>query len=84
MYMDVAGIRPLKPGYAEVEIAPQLGDLEELALTNYTVRGPIDVAFRQNAGKLTADIRLPEGITGTLVWKNARHALKTGASRLVL
>nr|MCU0450113.1 hypothetical protein [Bernardetiaceae bacterium] len=76
------GIRPLKPGYAEVEIAPQLGDLEELALTNYTVRGSIEVAFQQKAGKLTADIRLPEGITGALVWKNTRHTLKTGANQM--
>jgi alpha-L-rhamnosidase len=41
LYMSVAGIRPLAPGYTRYEIRPQLADLERLALTYHTPGGPI-------------------------------------------
>jgi hypothetical protein len=37
-----------------------------------------------NAGRLDADIRLPEGVEGDLVWGEARRALASGRTRLTL
>lgn len=81
LYMDVAGIKPTQPGYATVRIEPQLGNLETLSLTNYTVRGPIETSFGQRNGQLEATITLPEGITGVFVWKGTEKALKSGLNR---
>ncbi len=83
-YMDMAGIKPLKVGYSEVEISPQLGDLANLSLTNYTIQGGIEVDFTQKNGKLEAKINLPKNVTGWLVWKGKRMALKTGRNELVV
>ena len=45
--MEIAGIRPVAPGFAKAEIRPQLGDLADLELTTHTPRGPI--VFRAEA-----------------------------------
>ena len=42
LYMSIAGIRPLSPGFSRFEIRPQLADLEQLDLVAHTVRGPFD------------------------------------------
>jgi alpha-L-rhamnosidase len=83
-YMEMAGIKPLKVGYSEVEISPQLGDLVNLALTNYTIHGGIEVDFTQNNGKLEAKIKLPQNVSGWLVWNTKRIALKSGNNVLVV
>lgn len=83
LYMDIAGIRPLKPGYAAVEIAPQLGNIESLSITNYTVRGPIQTDFTQRNGQLEALISLPDGMSGTFVWKGKAIGLKGGANKVI-
>jgi alpha-L-rhamnosidase len=78
LYMDIAGIKPTKPGYEEVLIAPQLGSLESVNLVNHTVRGPI--LFGANAAERTVrfDIELPKGTKGTLRWNGQERALKAG------
>jgi hypothetical protein len=66
-YTDIAGIRPLAPGFARCEVRPQLGDLERVELTYYTPHGPID--FRSDGGLGNRDIVLtvPSGIESELV-----------------
>jgi len=44
MFMDIAGIRPTVPGFAQCRIQPRLGSLKNLALSVQTVRGPIHFA----------------------------------------
>lgn len=41
LFQDIAGIRPTAPGFTRCQIRPQLGDLGNLDITAYTVRGPI-------------------------------------------
>ncbi|MFI5378163.1 MAG: alpha-L-rhamnosidase N-terminal domain-containing protein [Tepidisphaerales bacterium] len=67
MYMSVAGIRPLAPGFARCEIRPQLADLESLELRVPTPRGVIEFSGRGKAGDRTLGLRLPEGVEGELV-----------------
>jgi Bacterial alpha-L-rhamnosidase C-terminal domain len=78
LYMEIAGIKPIKAGYETVEIAPQLGDLQQVSLTNYTVRGAIKVNFEQTEKALKANIELPPTMTGVFKWKNEKRVLKSG------
>jgi hypothetical protein len=67
LYMDVAGIRPGAPGFAKVEVRPQLGDLPGLELVAHTPRGPI--VFRAEAQEEghRASVTLPADLPGELV-----------------
>ncbi len=78
LYMDIAGIRPVKAGFAEVEIAPQPGDLETFSITHQTIHGGIELDLKQRKGRLEARIFLPDGIRGHLVWNGKKTSLKTG------
>jgi alpha-L-rhamnosidase len=81
LYMDIAGIKPTKAGYAEVEIAPQLADLQHISLTNYTVQGAIKVDFEQTKTGLKAMVELPSTIKGVFKWKGKTKALTGGVQR---
>jgi hypothetical protein len=45
------GVRPLEPGFKRVLIQPQPGTLTRAEGTVPTIRGPVDVAFRNEPGK---------------------------------
>lgn len=66
-FMSVAGVTPLSPGFQRVEIRPQPGDLESLALTAHTVRGPIQFDLHSEAGARRLTLSLPSGCAGELV-----------------
>jgi hypothetical protein len=63
LYRDAAGIRPLKPGFSEIEIAPhpdpRLGSLE---CEYETPHGTVSVRWRYRGGKLEWSYSAPEGI----------------------
>jgi alpha-L-rhamnosidase len=66
-YMDLAGIRPVEPGFRRCRIRPQLGDLRDLKLTVHTVRGPIGFEAQAAAGGHRVRVNLPAGCDGELV-----------------
>ncbi len=66
-YMSLAGIRPLKPGFARCEIRPQLADLELLELTAFTVKGPLCFRCSGRLGNRELTISLPKNCAGELV-----------------
>lgn len=63
LYEDAAGIRPLKPGFEEIEIAPnpdpRLGSLE---CEYETPRGKVSVRWRYVDGRLDWSYSAPEGV----------------------
>ena len=59
LYTDIAGIRPLEPGFARCQIRPQLGDLGSLELTAHTARGPIQFAAEPHKTGHSVKIVLP-------------------------
>ena len=67
LYMSIAGIRPLTPGFARCEIRPQPADLEQLHLIAHTVRGPIALDAQGKPGNREMAIVLPPGCEGELV-----------------
>jgi hypothetical protein len=67
LFMGVAGIRPLSPGFQRFELWPQLADLERLELTARTVKGPIQFRARGKLGDRELALELPPGCEGELV-----------------
>ena len=53
----IAGIRPLKPGFAEFAVKPQLADLEFIELKHPTPYGAIELKVKDSQITLT----VPEG-----------------------
>jgi hypothetical protein len=66
LFMDVAGIRPLAPGFGKVLVRPQLGDLPAVDLTAWTVRGPIRFAAELSDGAHEGRVSLPADCAGEL------------------
>ena len=75
----VAGIHPKPPGFASVLIEPHLGNLHEVKAAMPIPQGMVEVEFNRTAAGVTADVTLPAGVSGELVWKGNKHAL--GESR---
>jgi len=63
LFSEIAGIKPVRPGYEQCAIEPQLGDLPSLRLTAHTVRGPIRFeAIRDDSGAHLVRVIAPESI----------------------
>jgi hypothetical protein len=74
----VLGIRPSSPGFRTVTIAPALGPLKHAEGRVPHPLGEIEVSFLRTAGGLRADITLPRGLAGELVWDGKRRQLHAG------
>jgi alpha-L-rhamnosidase len=72
LYEHVAGIRPARPGYEHVVIAPEPGELEWARATYRSVRGPIGSAWRRVGGALELEVSLPPNVTATVVLPDGR------------
>lgn len=66
LFQEVAGIRPLAPGFARVRIQPQPGDLPDLELATPTPRGVIEFKSRRQGGGQQVSVKIPEGMEGEL------------------
>ena len=80
----VAGIAPAEPGFKTVRITPHLGELTHLEATYPHSLGLIHVKYSVGGGVTHAEIELPEGLTGELVWKGKALPLKNGKASLDL
>jgi alpha-L-rhamnosidase len=67
LYEYVAGIRPARPGYEHVLIAPEPGPLEWARATYRSVRGPITSAWRQDGDVFRLDVEIPANVTATVI-----------------
>ena len=66
LYMGIAGIQPLAPGFTRCMVRPQPGDLERLALRAITVQGDILFATEGGPGNRRLSVTMPAGCTGEL------------------
>jgi alpha-L-rhamnosidase len=66
-YMDLAGIRPVEPGFRRVRVRPQLGDLADLHLTVHTVLGPIVFDAVREGGIHRVRVTFPPGCEGEVL-----------------
>lgn len=79
----ILGIQPGEFGFATVVIAPQLGELPEASGELAHPLGNIRVAFQKRGNKLTADIELPKGLTGTFRASGKVKPLRAGKQKIV-
>lgn len=82
LYMDIAGIRATAPGFSRCQIRPQLGDLGNLSLTAYTVRGPIQFDARAEGKGHKFRISLPAGCTGEVLLGSQRSLIEPGQTAM--
>ena len=66
IYMGIAGIQPLEPGFTRCMVRPQPGDLERVDLTARTVRGDIRFITDGTRGHRRCSVSMPAGCTGEL------------------
>jgi alpha-L-rhamnosidase len=66
LFMNIAGIEPLEPGFTKCCIRPQPADLEEILLTPHTIQGPIYFKSSGKYGERIITIKLPKGCSGEL------------------
>ena len=78
----VAGIEPAAPGFREVIIAPHLGPLKTLHATLPHPQGEITVSYQRKGEQLTADVTLPENLSGSFIWRGKTVALHGGKQHL--
>lgn len=55
-----AGIQPLKPGYSEILVKPDFGNLKMLKSKVNTIKGTIEMQAEKDDGKLNIKVNLPE------------------------
>ena len=66
LYMSIAGIRALTPGYRTYEIVPQCADIQSMNLTAHTVRGPIRIAWEGTVGARKLTLETPQDGEGEI------------------
>jgi alpha-L-rhamnosidase len=68
-YEELAGIRPLEPGYRKIEVRPEIpaAGLDRVAATYESVRGEIASAWRRTPGGLELDVTIPANATARVV-----------------
>jgi alpha-L-rhamnosidase len=79
----VAGIEPAAPEFRQVEIHPHLGALRDLKATLPHPQGEIRVDYHRQGKSLTAEVTLPEKLSGWFEWQGKRVALHGGSQRLI-
>ncbi len=70
----VAGIQPASPGFGTVRIEPHLAGLTRVEAGMPTPKGMIEVKY--SPGR--AEVSLPEGMAGELIWNGKTVALLSG------
>ena len=80
----VAGIRPRTVGFESVTIEPHLGALERVEASLPTPKGMVNVKYRRVTNGVEAQIALPEGMSGALIWKGRETPLRPGPQTSML
>jgi len=80
----VAGIRPKTPGFSSVSVEPHLGSLRNVSALLPSPKGNIEVNYAAKESGVSADINLPQGVSGTLVWKGKMLSLHPGHQKMSL
>lgn len=80
----VAGIHPQTPGFETIRVEPHLGSLYHVEAALPVQQGMVSVKYNRVAGGIEAQVILPAGLHGELVWKGHSLALHSGEQSTVL
>jgi hypothetical protein len=64
----VAGLKPKTPGFKTTTIEPHLGNLKHVNAVMPTPSGVVTVAYNRTEKGIDAEVTLPAGVSGDLVW----------------
>ena len=81
-FRTLLGIDSAAPAFAKVKIEPRLGNISKIGGTMPHPQGNIKVGYQKNGATLKADIELPTGVSGTLVWGGKSYNLKGGKNTI--
>ncbi|WP_372949455.1 alpha-L-rhamnosidase N-terminal domain-containing protein [Mariniphaga sp.] len=81
----VCGIRPMKPGFAEVKIEPALGNLNFIKGHMPHPNGEISVDLaKEGENGLKGSVTLPPVTKGMFIWQNSEMKLGSGTTLIEL
>jgi len=78
----VAGVKPSKPFFAEVRVAPQPGPLKFVKAATPTPHGLVEEYLKFADGKVCGTVTLPTGLFGKFAWNGAEIRLVPGANAI--
>jgi alpha-L-rhamnosidase len=81
-FATLLGVRPLAPGFSQVEIAPQLGPLEFINGVMPHPRGEISVDIKRDGDALRGQVSLPDDVTGAFRYAGHEIALSSGRTEI--
>lgn len=70
-FQGLMGLKPLEPGFHRYEIQPQLGDLDDIELTAFTIQGEIAMKSQKSRNGREITLKLPSGCQGELVLQDS-------------
>lgn len=79
-FRTVLGIDSDAPGFAKIKIVPHLGKLKSISGSIPHPRGTLSASYRLENGKWKIAIGLPNAVSGYLMWKGKKYALKAGSN----
>jgi alpha-L-rhamnosidase len=81
LYEDLAGMRPLAPGYERIEFKPEIPrtGLDRVSASYESVRGTVATGWRRTATGLELDVTVPANATGRVYVPAARPEAVTEA-----
>jgi hypothetical protein len=82
IFRTVLGVDSAAPGFGKVIIKPHLGRLTSVRGAVPHPKGMIEVELQQQGKAWTANVTLPQGISGNVEWLGIRRALAPGPNRL--
>ena len=81
----LAGIEPLKPGFREFSVQPQMASLKHIECGVETAFGMIEVVLDRRGHRINAAITVPEGTTAVVTdFRGRQLRLSPGQHRIVL
>ncbi|MDR0757635.1 MAG: alpha-rhamnosidase [Tannerella sp.] len=83
-FRTILGIESASPNFKTVKIEPHLGTIKKIGGEIPHPAGKISVKYEYAGHKFTAEIILPEKITGSFVWKGKEYILKSGENLIKL
>ncbi|MBV9761385.1 MAG: alpha-L-rhamnosidase N-terminal domain-containing protein [Acidobacteriaceae bacterium] len=81
IFRTLVGVESAAPGFRKVRIAPNIGTLKRVSASMPHPEGEIALEL-SNETRFTADVRLPQGISGEFVWYGSVEPLHAGQNHL--
>lgn len=81
---SVAGVRPAAPGFASVEIRPDLGPLAWVEAKIAHPKGSVELRLEKTGESLVGEIALPTGIVGNLKLPTRSLPLRPGRNKIMI